>query len=338
MGISTKTHKMLWGKSGNRCAMPECGIELVMDITETDDETLIGEECHIIAKKSDGPRGNKFFDISKLNLYENLILMCRNHHKVIDDNPDLYTIEKLKLIKKEHEKWVQSQLTSDDKEKLKVDLIYTTYIDEWVKLCDLDNWHNWTSWLMSADGPSIYVETLNSLEKLKIYLFTRIWPNEYIELENAFTNFMKVLEDLLNQFSKHRIERNDMFYTEKFHKLQWHEQSIYDKLFNEYMFHFYLVQDLTVELTRSANYICSLIRKYIDYKFRLEEGYLYFESGPFMDMSFKKYRVSYSNDNIKQGLYNGLESFKEERINRDYTVAVGKNSKDIEFIKFLNAY
>ena len=43
MGISLKTHKMLWGRAANRCAFPECRRELVMDASETDDKSLIGE-------------------------------------------------------------------------------------------------------------------------------------------------------------------------------------------------------------------------------------------------------------------------------------------------------
>ena len=56
MSISLKTHKMLWGRSGNRCAFPDCQKELVMDATEIDDESLIGEECHIISKNPNNPR------------------------------------------------------------------------------------------------------------------------------------------------------------------------------------------------------------------------------------------------------------------------------------------
>ena len=57
MSISLKTHKMLWGRSGNMCAFPNCKKELVMDESETDDASVIGEEAHIIARKENGPRG-----------------------------------------------------------------------------------------------------------------------------------------------------------------------------------------------------------------------------------------------------------------------------------------
>lgn len=109
MSISIKTHKMLWGRSGNRCALEECRKELVMDATETDDESLIGEECHIIANSTNGPRGDTSIQ-EDLDKYENLILLCRIHHKIIDDQPNTYTVERLKKIKATHEKWVRDSL------------------------------------------------------------------------------------------------------------------------------------------------------------------------------------------------------------------------------------
>jgi len=161
--ISIKTHKMLWGRSGNRCAMPNCKIELVMDILETDDESLIGEECHIVAQKNNGPRGDEKFDINKLDKYENLLLLCRNHHKIIDDNPEVYTIEKLKNIKKEHEQWIKSKLEIFDNAKQKDDELYASYIEQWIELSCLDGWENWTSYIFYSDDPSLSVEKYEQL-------------------------------------------------------------------------------------------------------------------------------------------------------------------------------
>lgn len=85
MTISVKSRKLLWGNAANRCSFPECKKKLVMDETETDDVSIIGEECHIIAREDGGPRGNPKLSKDRRDLYNNLVLMCRNHHKVIDD-------------------------------------------------------------------------------------------------------------------------------------------------------------------------------------------------------------------------------------------------------------
>ena len=56
MSISLKTHKMLWGRAASRCAF--CRRELVMDASQTDDESLVGDACHIVAQSAGGPRGD----------------------------------------------------------------------------------------------------------------------------------------------------------------------------------------------------------------------------------------------------------------------------------------
>ena len=47
MAINDKTRKVLWGRSGNRCAI--CRRELVLDATTVDDVSVVGEECHIVS-------------------------------------------------------------------------------------------------------------------------------------------------------------------------------------------------------------------------------------------------------------------------------------------------
>ncbi len=105
MSILLKTHKLLWGRSGNKCAIPECRNDLIADETETDDESIIGDEAHIVARNSDGPRGISDMTSDERDKYDNLILLCRKHHKIVDDQPNYYTVEKLKEIKQQHEVW-----------------------------------------------------------------------------------------------------------------------------------------------------------------------------------------------------------------------------------------
>lgn len=327
MGISVKTRKMLWGRAANRCALPTCRKELVMDETGTDDPSIIGEECHIIAREDDGPRGNPNFSKEQRDLYSNLILMCNIHHKIIDDQEKFYTIEKLKEMKRDHEEWVRNSLNIDET-RIKDELIYSTYIDEWVKRADLDNWEVWTSWLLGSGQPSISKQRLQELEELKDWLFTRIMPNTFIELENSFENFRRILQDLINTFKLHSIDRGEGLETEKFYKIDHWDPKLNSKLHKEYMFHVDLVMDLTVELTRAANYICNQVRRCILSDFRLKEGLLVITTGPFMDLSFRTYRVRYTGDQRTGIPYKNLNQFKIERQNRDYNFGAGANVEE----------
>jgi len=98
--------RILWGRSGNRCAYPKCRVEMAPDGSKT----TIGEIAHIIAKSPDGPRGGSPLTIEERDEYENLILLCPTHHKIIDDNDGDWSVERIKLLKAEHEKWVSNQL------------------------------------------------------------------------------------------------------------------------------------------------------------------------------------------------------------------------------------
>ena len=104
--ITQKTRKELWGKAAGRCSI--CN-ERLFDASHV----CIGEECHIISQAPTGPRHQD--GIVDYNGYDNLILLCCNHHTKIDTNPNFYTIEKLKEIKDVHEKKINSWLRKGGK-------------------------------------------------------------------------------------------------------------------------------------------------------------------------------------------------------------------------------
>lgn len=109
MAISDKTRKILWGRSGNRCAI--CRREIVLDATPSDDPSVVGDECHIVSPKEQGPRFDASFPGDQVDDPANLILLCRVHHKMVDDQCETYTVEVLRPLKANHEKWVSSTLT-----------------------------------------------------------------------------------------------------------------------------------------------------------------------------------------------------------------------------------
>jgi hypothetical protein len=98
-GITTKTRKIIWSLSGDRCAI--CKQELTKKVDE--EHLILGQECHIRSKKVNGPRYDVNFPKEKLNLPGNIILLCRNHHKEIDDFSNKYTVLVLENVKTKHE-------------------------------------------------------------------------------------------------------------------------------------------------------------------------------------------------------------------------------------------
>lgn len=115
MSISARTRKILWGKAGVTCSFPDCTRKLVADATMLDGNVVLGEEAHIVAQSKDGPRGEYPPPGDDIDSYENLILLCEEHHKLIDGQPRTYTVAKLLQMKEDHERWVSERLSRDER-------------------------------------------------------------------------------------------------------------------------------------------------------------------------------------------------------------------------------
>ena len=328
MPISIKTQKMLWGRAASRCSFPECRRQLVLDATETDDESLVGEACHIIAHELGGPRGDSPLTEDQRDKYGNLILLCRVHHKQVDDQPLTYTPERLLDFKTDHERWVHDSLEDFDAQKQFDDEQYAGLIDEWVSRSDFDNWLAFSSWILTA-VPEISEERANELRDLRLWLFSRIWPKRYPELEAAFENFRRILEDFQETFNEHADRFGEgQLRTKKFYRILEWDPPLYKKLLREFNFHVALVEDLMLELTRAANYVCDRIRQFISPAFRLKEGLIVVESGMYGDLSYRGHRVEYRGDERTSIPYPGLNNFKKDRINRDTHFGEGTDPDD----------
>lgn len=101
--------KKLWGRSGSRCAM--CNVEL----TQFDGhDVIVGDEAHVRSKSPDGPRHDPEYPDAKVDSYANLILLCKAHHKLIDDNADVFLAQQVEDLKRRHEERVAIALGNND--------------------------------------------------------------------------------------------------------------------------------------------------------------------------------------------------------------------------------
>jgi hypothetical protein len=98
----------LWGRAGAMCSFTACRRQLAWGRNEV---RVRGEMAHIIGSSDDGPRGDPSLPLADRNRYENLILLCPNHHEEIDAELADFTSEVLEQMKAEHEAWVERQLT-----------------------------------------------------------------------------------------------------------------------------------------------------------------------------------------------------------------------------------
>jgi hypothetical protein len=106
--ISPKTRKLLWGNAGRLCAI--CKASLVEPGNQLDAHAIVGDEAHIRGQKAGAARYDVSLPKKQIDAYENLLLLCRTHHKMVDDQPNTYSVEVLQLIKLEHEIEVEQAL------------------------------------------------------------------------------------------------------------------------------------------------------------------------------------------------------------------------------------
>ncbi|WP_341830999.1 hypothetical protein AACH28_16300 [Sphingobacterium thalpophilum] len=88
--------------SGNECANPNCTKKLVAE----DGISIVSKICHIEAASTDGPRYNKSMTDDERRSFSNLILLCDEHHTIIDnkENEGKYPVDLLKKWKDDHER------------------------------------------------------------------------------------------------------------------------------------------------------------------------------------------------------------------------------------------
>jgi hypothetical protein len=141
MAIQPKDVKLLWGKAASRCSMPDCRKPLVAEsgMKEIPNNLIVGEMAHIVGEKKSGgsPRGISSLPEDKRNLYSNLILLCPNHHTLVDKDVAAWTVEQLHVVKREHELWVEEKLGCVIDEQFQV---YHDFIDRVAIAFNLENW------------------------------------------------------------------------------------------------------------------------------------------------------------------------------------------------------
>lgn len=102
--------KLLWGKSGNRCAIQNCRRELS---EAGNPEAVIGEMAHIRGEAPSAARYDQNMTDEERDAYANRILLCPTHHTIIDKQVADYSVEILNQIKSDHEGWVRETLEKE---------------------------------------------------------------------------------------------------------------------------------------------------------------------------------------------------------------------------------
>ncbi|MEN3281491.1 MAG: hypothetical protein V7607_2631 [Solirubrobacteraceae bacterium] len=332
-GIGVHTRKRLWARARNCCAFPGCTETLLEPVEGADEDTVVGNECHIVARE-DSPavarsvssltaaEHDEFAQlIADRHNYANLILLCARHSLVIDDPNGPYDIARVVAMKRDHERAMDAARTSADRRAEDVVLRYAAIVDQWERRVALDQWQRWVGPVFGDGHPRMRREDFDRLTATRKWMFSRVWPGTEPTLEDAFENFRRVAQDLqltLEQYPHEELARRGLVAPTRFYNdIAW-QKTIGDQPRLDAMYEWYanLLEDLAIELTRAANLVCEAVRQTIDARYRLEEGLIVLESGPYTDFMTRLHRPRYKGSDGWLP-YPGLRPFLTVREDRD---------------------
>jgi len=274
MSISEKDQKILWGKAAGRCSMPNCRKEVVLEASDKlrSKNVLIGQNCHIVGEGDSSPRGNSILTHEERDSYTNLILLCANHHVMIDQDLLNWPVEKLHQVKAEHEIWVETRLTETADGIGRQ--VYSDLVNNATERILIDSW-DWFSdnavrFLLSekfVDGVNTF---WNKVQRTA-------WPGELPELEDAIRNLSeragKYVEHFLTNASLSRgsSKPGEGFYVEdKSWKAHW--QPNYDDFAEKSRGWQKQSIELLFNLTVALNDYAASVRKSLNPRYFAFEG------------------------------------------------------------------
>lgn len=283
MAIDNKDIKLLWGRSGNRCAI--CKIELSEDKQSRNVAYTLGVQAHIVGEKEDAARGKSQFTEDQRNSYHNLILLCPTDHTKVDKNEEEWPIERLHFVKTEHELWVRDTLDVIANEKLNAQhMAIMSIIESATNLCDLEGWKIWTSRALAPDPhwscgfPDMIFEFRQRVE-------AAIWPDNYEEFRKATISFAILLHNAASKFYENAVYRNGELVPDKFYNRGVFNPN-YERDLLSYKNWLDECYKLITHATCAANWFADVVRRDFDPAFFAEKGKFGIVDGPFSDQNF----------------------------------------------------
>jgi hypothetical protein len=100
------TRLVLFVLAGGRCEFNGCN-QYLLEHELTTQRCIVAEAAHIVAFNEGGARGKTLPRPEDIHDVSNLMLLCHDCHKLIDDHPEIYTVSVLEEYKKAHEERIR---------------------------------------------------------------------------------------------------------------------------------------------------------------------------------------------------------------------------------------
>lgn len=273
MSVGEKDKRILWVRAGGKCSI--CKIDLIEDASNVSQASIIGENCHISGDKPNAKRYDSKLTDDERSSYPNLILLCRNHHKNIDDDDVTYTTSKLHHIKSVHELWVEGAFKSLSGP----DSNYIRLIELITKELRLNSWDSITDHGLRMLLPDSFVQ---GIANVGLEIHRAIWPGTHLNLENAMKNVSQRADEYITHFKTlGMIDARDF----KWWREDTHWKSKFTEKYSEFADKsdlwarecFRLLRNLTIALNEFANEVRQALKP--DYLISLGKFGLYDSMG-----------------------------------------------------------
>ena len=197
--IKREVERELWARAAGRCQFDGCN-RLLYKSPVTQEPVNISEKAHIYSFSKDGPRGWGPFVTNKKQLNEipNLLLVCHDCHKTIDNEDDggRYPAKLLQAWKLEHEKRIAIVTGVDPSKKSHV-LLYGANIGDQVSKLQPEAAKDalFPDWYPSEEHPVCLSMNWEGKDNQSTY-----WKTEAQNLSEAFNRQIRPLIDRADPF------------------------------------------------------------------------------------------------------------------------------------------
>jgi len=277
MAIKPKDMKILWGRAGGRCSFPGCNIALSEDKETVTESFPLGEQAHIVGDKDTAPRGESILTQEERDSYPNLILLCPTHHTTIDKNEHDWPVEKLHLIKRDHELRIERAITLDGAgDEVETPSACQDHIELAVRLCSLDCWIHIVAGL-AKHRPQMQEDYYYALDEYAKRIGRAVFTDELKNLELPIRQLARTAHNLYETFRMHSFPMDDdyikgtHFYKERIPG-EWFHNPNYDEDVKEYSKWKIDLDRCVVDMTKAANWFADGVRKHFIAEFFVQSG------------------------------------------------------------------
>lgn len=287
--VGLADRRKLWGRSGNRCSWQGCDTRLTADrnspetVLIADAGVVLGEEAHIRSRKPGGPRYDESYEASKLDSYENLLLLCPTHHTLVDKDSGVgWSVEELERIKSAHEVAVDGLMNQGDIKRRELDEWVAARLQLWEQQLGIDSWQVVSFHLNQVD-PFLPETEWRRLFDTANWLLKLDWPDQYPRLTKAFENHRIALWLTSHFLNEHMADYEDGVHRvgNEHRRIGWNPTR-YEELLRRKAIASHGIWLLTLEMTRSINLVIKAIQAEVDPLYRFNEGLVLMADGDFV--------------------------------------------------------